>query len=377
MRFLLAMMTSVTLVMTPVASFPQSSSSTSSSGKELEDADSSADDAARDLKEGSFYNRPGATRAEYNAEWQTCRLIARGGTTPSAGMGILGAALEHAIEEGRARRANRRQCLMLKGWRVVRLSAAEKNRIAALSEQARASYFDSVIGASEPVGDILAWRNDLAEVPALVGGFDFAKPAPSGNSNRLTIPAMLAPGQGAIVVGFWRPDRLSLGKSGKVAFSRYDVEHRSLVSEPTSATKYDEGQTYSVKLASSDKTLAHEFVFQPVSAGDYVLTGVAPGPLNMVLGAFCFGAPTFHVNAGEVVYVGDFTPYMGAKTPAGQRIFAMAYSSHPEAARAFLAPQPELLAALKPAALQNATYGCQGTGMTAYFIRGIPSLEAP
>jgi hypothetical protein len=263
---------------------------------------------------------------------------------------------------------------MLKGWRVVRLGAAEKNRIAALSEQARASYFDSVIGAAEPVGDILAWRNDYAEVPALVGGFDFAKPAPTGNSNLLTTPAKLAPGQGAIVVGFWRPDPLSLGKSGKVAFSRYDIEHRALMSEPTSATKDDAGQTNFVKVASSDKTLAHEFVLQPVSAGDYVLTGAAPGPLNMVLGAFCFGAPIFHVSAGEIVYVGDFTPYMGAKTPAGQRIYAIAYSSHPEAARAFLAPQPELLAAFKPAALRNATYGCQGSGMTAYLIRGVQSL---
>jgi hypothetical protein len=341
------------------------------------DADSAADDADRDLKSGSFYNRPGATRAEYNAEWQTCRLIARGGATASAGSGILESVLENAIEEGRARRANRRQCLMLKGWRVVRLGAAEKSRVAALSEQARSSYFDSMIGATEPVGDILAWQNDYAEAPALVGGFDFTKLAPSGNANRLTTPAMLARGQGAIVVGFWRPDPLSLGKSGKVAFSRYDIEHRALVSEPTSATKHDEGETYVVKVATSDKTLAHEFVFQPVTAGDYVLTGAAPGSANMVLGAFCFGAPAFHVSPGEIVYVGDFTPYMGAKTPSGRRIFAMAYSSHPDAAKAFLSPQPELVAAFKPAALRNATYGCQGSGMTAYFIRGIPSLEAP
>lgn len=42
-----------------------------------------AKDAARDLKDSRFYNKPGATRAQYDADWQTCRLIARGSRTPS------------------------------------------------------------------------------------------------------------------------------------------------------------------------------------------------------------------------------------------------------------------------------------------------------
>ena len=36
-----------------------------------------AKDAARDLKDNRFYNKPGATRAQYDADWQECRLIAR------------------------------------------------------------------------------------------------------------------------------------------------------------------------------------------------------------------------------------------------------------------------------------------------------------
>jgi len=42
-----------------------------------------AKDAARDLKDNRFYNKPGATRAQYDADWQTCRLIARGSAKPS------------------------------------------------------------------------------------------------------------------------------------------------------------------------------------------------------------------------------------------------------------------------------------------------------
>ena len=42
-----------------------------------------AQDAARDLKDSRFYNKPGATRAQYDADWQECRLIARGSRTPT------------------------------------------------------------------------------------------------------------------------------------------------------------------------------------------------------------------------------------------------------------------------------------------------------
>ena len=41
-----------------------------------------AKDAQRDLKDNRFYNKPGATRAQYDADWQECRLIARGSRTP-------------------------------------------------------------------------------------------------------------------------------------------------------------------------------------------------------------------------------------------------------------------------------------------------------
>ncbi|MGJ3628721.1 hypothetical protein AB5I41_20710 [Sphingomonas sp. MMS24-JH45] len=46
-------------------------------------AEEIARDAAGDLKDARFYNKPGATRAQYNADWQQCRLIARGSKTPS------------------------------------------------------------------------------------------------------------------------------------------------------------------------------------------------------------------------------------------------------------------------------------------------------
>ncbi|WP_303783449.1 hypothetical protein [Sandarakinorhabdus limnophila] len=41
-----------------------------------------AKDSARDLKDSRYYNKPGATRADYDKDWQKCRLIARSSRTP-------------------------------------------------------------------------------------------------------------------------------------------------------------------------------------------------------------------------------------------------------------------------------------------------------
>jgi hypothetical protein len=139
-----------------------------------------ARDAQRDLRDSRFYNRPGATRSEYDAEWQTCRLIARGSRTPSgtstyvynpavisplaAGIGAgIGNAIAQAIIEGQLRRANRRSCLLIRGWRLVEVTDAEQARVAALPEAERDAYFNSILGAEQVQGArIVTWNNDYA-----------------------------------------------------------------------------------------------------------------------------------------------------------------------------------------------------------------------
>ncbi|MGH6781807.1 MAG: hypothetical protein ACREB5_06855 [Sphingomonadaceae bacterium] len=139
-----------------------------------------AQDAARDLKDSRFYNKPGATRAEYDAAWQECRLIARGSRTPSgaytyiynpavispiaAGVGAgIGAVIGAAIAEGQMRRANRRNCLLIRGWRFVEVNDAEQARIAAMPDAERESHFNTIVGATELPGmSITSWTNDFA-----------------------------------------------------------------------------------------------------------------------------------------------------------------------------------------------------------------------
>jgi hypothetical protein len=192
----------------------------------------------------------------------------------------------------------------------------------------------------------------------------------------LTKPIVLNPKQGAIVVGFRRPDKMSAGKTGLVAFARYDVDKRDIVAQPRHAKKEGDTTTYWVQVRSGDKTLAGEYLVLPVTAGDYVLFGATPMKAPQVANTFCLGAPAFHVAAGEVVYFGDLTPYPKVRLVDGTSTQAMAWSSHPDAAKAALAgKQGAIATALKPAELRNeATYGCAGLSMTAYMVPGAPTL---
>ena len=218
----------------------------------------------------------------------------------------------------------------------------------------------------------------------------------------LAAPVKLEPGQGAILVAFRRPDEMSAGKSGAMSFARYDVEGRDLILQPRDAKQNGDKTTYWVDVKSADKKLAVEYHLMPVSEGNYVLFGASPGPGKQVLNTFCLGAPTFRVNAGEVVYFGDITPYVmvevtgdvinsaspAAISPATMllgpiiarqtagRANAMAYSSHEDDARKALASRPELAAAFRKADLRNeATYSCVGQEMLAYAVPGASALE--
>lgn len=144
-----------------------------------------AADSARDLKDSRYYNKPGASRADYDREWQECRLIARGSMTPAGvpvvvynpaiispaaamGGGIIGGLIANAIAEGEQRRANRRTCLLHRGWRLVRVADADIARFAALPDAERERVFNEALGAAEPQGEeIISWTNEFAAPPPL------------------------------------------------------------------------------------------------------------------------------------------------------------------------------------------------------------------
>lgn len=224
-------------------------------------------------------------------------------------------------------------------------------------------------------------RRALVALGAAAAAFLAAAPATAqlkaDKRADLAVPVKLGPNQGAIVIGFRRPDKMSMGKSGTVAFARYDVLHRDVIFQPRGAKKAGDTTTYWVLGKNGDKKLARDYAVYLVSAGDYVLFGASPGPGGQVMNTFCLGAPAFGVKPGEVVYFGEFTPYINVTLTDGSRTAAMAYSSHPDEARAALSGQPALAAAFKPAEIRNqATYGCAGQAMMAYAVPGAPALDA-
>lgn len=356
-----------------------------------------AKDAARDLKDNRFYNKPGATRAQYDADWQRCRLIARGSRTPAgtvpmfynpqlmspvaAGVaGGLGGLIAGAIAEGQQRRANRQNCLLINGWRLVEVPSAETARVAAMSDAERDAYFNTIVGTPEVSGKITSLTrfsqapdaNLHPEAPLTAPGTLFL-----GKKVDASAPFALGPDEAAIVLAFRRVEAGAAGRSGGVQILRYDAAEHDLRYRPRDWKKTGDKTSYSLLAASADKKAVYEVQVHRLTPGDYVLDSLTVGPAVPTT-THCFGAPTFHLAPGEIAYIGDFIPYMGVGTAAGGKLSALVHANHIEDARAVLArTQPTVATALKPATLRNgATYACSGIAMTRWEIEGLEAAPA-
>lgn len=357
-----------------------------------------AQDAARDLKDSRFYNKPGATRAQYDADWQTCRLIARGSRTPSGSVpfyynpaiispiaagigGGIGGLIGAAIAEGQQRRANRQACLLIKGWRLVEVPSEEAARVGTMTEGQKDTYFNAIVGAETVKGSIFERTSfSLAPDPAL--NLDAPVTGPGtvflGKKVDAAAPFKLAPGEAAVVLAFRRPDAASAGRSGSVQMYRYDATQRDVMYKPRDWKKKGDLTNYAVSASSADKKAAYEVQVIRLTPGDYVLNATTVGPI-VATSSNCFGAPTFRVNEGEIAYLGDFIPFMNAKLSTGDRASVLAWTPKIEDARKTLAVRHANLAeALKPAPLHNgATYGCSAIMMTRWDLPGVAMLPEP
>jgi len=359
--------------------------------------ESIARDAARDLRDTRFYNRPGATRAQYDAAWQECRMIARGSRTPTgtiptfynpavsplaAGIGgALGGLIAGAIAEGEQRRANRRNCLLIRGWRLVEVPPVQAARVQEMTDEQRSAYLDTIVGAEQVEGTITERTSfSLAPDPALRLDAPVVLPGSIvlGRGLDSASPLAIAPEEGAIVFAFRRPDEGSAGRTGEVHFARYDVEARDLVYRPRDWRRRGDNTTYHMAVISRNRRAPLEVHVLKVTPGDYVIAGHVPG-LVPVTNSFCFGAPTFRVEPGQVVYVGDFIPFMNARLSTGERLTQIAYTSHIDDTRRTLAvQQPSLAAALTQATLRNgATFACAAVTMDRWDLPGVDSLPPP
>lgn len=357
-----------------------------------------AEDAARDLKDSRFYNKPGASRAEYDADWQTCRLIARGSQTPNgsvpiynpaiynpaisplaAGIGSgIGAAIGAAIVEGQMRRANRRNCLLIKGWRLVELPSTQSAKVAAMSDAERQSYFETMVGAETVEGEVTETTSftPVADDKLNMSGALAGPPSLFlGKKIDPKTPITLADGEGGLVFAFRRNDSGSAGRSGRVQIRRFDRENGDLFYQPRDWKKKGDHTTYNGEFVSRDKKAAYELQIVKLTPGWYVLQTDAVGTV-LPNTTNCFGAPAFEVKAGEYAYLADATPFLDAELATGGRHSGMGYARNFEEAKAALAGfQPDAASRMVEARIENgATYSCAGQVMTRMDFPGVTDV---
>lgn len=322
-------------------------------------------DALGDLDVDRIYNKPGATKVEYVRDWDSCRLIARGTSVQrEKSFGALANSLATAIDTGRQRRQNRKFCMLNKGWRVFALNRNDATVVRAMSTMSRKTYFERAIGAVTLTGSrVSEWTNELA-APDLApySGPPATEPVADAIASTVVSSATLTSNQGIILVGFRRSDPRAMGRKGTIILAAYDAARADLSNAPNHANS-----NVDIVLAGRNKNSVQEYVGVAVPAGDYVLSGAFPDS-TASRGAFCFGAPAFHVNPGEIVYFGDFTPYFGERSRSGKKVWSIAYSNFTDDALAFSRRQISTELPFHSAEIVHVSYSCVGEWMSAYYI---------
>ena len=190
----------------------------------------------------------------------------------------------------------------------------------------------------------------------------------------------LEPGQGAIVMAFRRNEGAAAGRSGLVQLFRYDRDKGDIIYQPRDWKKTGDKTSYVVPIPSGDKKAAYELRVIAVTPGDYVLNGASIGSTTPPLFSNCFGAPMIRVEAGQYAYLGDASPFVGAKLSTGSKIYAMIFTRHFDTARGAMAKlRPDIATKMvEPTIYNRATYACAAVTMDRFDWPGMEDLpQAP
>lgn len=360
----------------------------------------------------TYFNKPGADLAMHDAEVRECKqlagrlhqplgampsttIVAPAGVSPvAAGVGgAIGMAIAMAIEQkmadNKGNPVNVEHCMVVKGWRVVRIDDEEGKALAASDRKAKAASLASWVGASEPHGHIVrTFGNELADgaeafAPANKTGTSLgtdidtrvaatgrpltqytpppagSRPPPRPSSAKSPKPLKdtelggIPAGMGLIVVNVSGDDEISL------VLQRMG----SIIGQPA----YVDGQPDEIDVVRPHKTYAKP----GESYGTTAVFAVPPGrwrvasiTVNWVTLNLCLGGPAFNLRPGEAVYAGSFS----RRHLAPDMDMAPAKAAFPG-----LSPLPETL---QPANWVNGTQGqCYGAYLYALELPGAPYVD--
>jgi hypothetical protein len=269
-----------------------------------------------------YFNKLNATLELHKQDLEDCRRKAASVRTVDDIMshgheykGLLGEYLVATWSAGLVPSAVE-NCMVVKGWQVIRLPAAQGKALAQLKREDLARQLEPWIGATAPPGELARrWNNDAARAST-----DRANVWPGANGNvSLSIGIMDQKDE-----KFERPKDVHLEAA-------HVLDKKSLSSIPAEAAlvlfqikggSYEHGSSLAFTLMQSgtdeivEGSKKHPNLFGvgvgfavAHKAGDWFAYAVPAGRLQMTgldFISFCLGAPAFDVSPGEVIYAGSF-----------------------------------------------------------------------
>lgn len=318
-----------------------------------------------------YFNRPGADVAQHNADLNSCYWGVRPTKAPQdyAGIGGMAGAWIASSMQAQMRFAAQENCMVVSGWRVVRVPDEEGAALARLPKTELAGVLAPWIGARTPHGYVVRqWRNDGARMTTITT----MMPGLSSRTtlSNLSLPKMPEPADDGQKAPKPRPPKMAFFRDAKPEeFASPPQGYAVMVVTLRNSAPREWTRTTLLRLGPDGRdawtvdgrpdawflTLPRTVKGQPDGAAvSRTFAIVAPAgrwALAMLSDVTdtCFGAPFFDVRPGEVVSAGtiDFG------------LDGIPIDPNPAPAKARLADLPAVAARLRPVAWTNgATFRC-------------------
>lgn len=337
----------------------------------------------------TYYNRPGATQADHDDAVIACSVEAMEVVTfnfhENSTSGFLPKILIPAANRG-AFAAGLENCMVVRGWRVVRLPTAEGEALSTLEPADLATHLAPWIGAAQPHGEVVrVWGNDAANAAV-------KRYTPMGQPNHtenglLSLNAARVSPQAQITLpapteikktkldAKWplrglKPDEIAntIPDAGVIIVDLKGLSIKNSIGMTLVRVGGDKDTFPSTVDHAPD--LLYLFVGLLAAKKEETFFALVAPPgrwrIASMAGAgylgFCLGAPSFEIKAGEVVYAGAFD--LGA-TDLGPDLSL-------DPVKTWLAGQPAA-ATVRPAAYTNGSQGpCGFNSIYALEVKGAP-----
>lgn len=289
----------------------------------------------------TFFNKPHATLADHNADFARCALQTNILAAPKNGVPIpegphYGSVLAQALtgpiaaaiwgDVSSAFQASHiENCMIVAGWRVVRLSNDAMPDPSSLSVDALKEKMSALVGLESPPGVIVrSWRNDALH-PRNIRSRAFGKEAGKG---QLSFRVFTPPSDLSVSA-----DRVFTRTNVKIAIPWVDrslkfseipsipvgagviiAKVKGMDVDSTPGLFFEKARVYPIgEHTSSDgspdiirASMSHLLANKE---GNWFIFAVPPGEWRIrSLGylSFCLGSPSFSVSPGEAVFAGAF-----------------------------------------------------------------------